>query len=324
MFYIIATVLLFICILFYFKIADRYNIVDKPNERSSHTIITLRGGGIVYWFAALFYFFLNIKENYLFFTAISMVSFISFYDDIKSLPNKLRFVVQILAMTIIFYSLNIFEIISWWGIIIAYVLSVGIINAYNFMDGINGITGLYSITVFSSFLYVNKYICPFCSEYFLILPILASMVFLFFNYRKKAKCFAGDIGSITIAFWIIYLLLILIIKTENIVWLLFLAVYGVDAVATILHRLYLKQNIFKPHRLHYYQILSNEKKISHRLVSLIYALLQLLISIIVIYMYGKLETIFLFVIILVPLSLVYCTKFIFQSESYPTIVNEIT
>ena len=314
MFYLIATILLIICMLVYFKVADRYNIVDKPNERSSHTEITLRGGGIIYWFAALFYFILHANENYLFFTAITLVSFISFYDDIKSLPNKLRFGVQLLAMSIIFYDLNIFSIMPWWGIILTYILSIGIINAYNFMDGINGITGLYTITVFLSLLYVNEYIYSFYDKDFMILPILASCIFLFFNYRKKAKCFAGDIGSIAIAFWIIYLLILLIIKTNNIIWILFLAVYGVDSVCTIIHRLYLKQNIFKPHRLHYYQILCNEKKMQHRIVSLSYAILQLIISFTVILTYNRINPSIIFIIVLLPLGLMYCTKFILQKN----------
>jgi UDP-N-acetylmuramyl pentapeptide phosphotransferase/UDP-N-acetylglucosamine-1-phosphate transferase len=309
MLYFIVIILLFASSLFYFKIADKYNIVDKPNERSSHTDIALRGGGIIYWITALIYFLLHLKDDYLFFSSITMISFISFYDDIKNLSNKLRFAVHILVMTIAFYSLNIFELIPLWGIIIVYILSVGIINAYNFMDGINGITGLYSFVIFLLFLYLNEYICEFCDKDFIIFPILASMVFLFFNYRKKAKCFAGDIGSITVAFWIIYLLLILIMKTSSIVWLLFLAVYGVDTICTILHRLYLRQNIFEGHRLHYYQILCNERKMQHRVVSLIYALVQLGISSIIIFTYNKMSPIVIFIIILSPLILIYCTKF---------------
>ena len=54
--YLLITLVLFLLELLYFKIADRYNIVDKPNHRSAHTEITLRGGGIIFWFAALLYF----------------------------------------------------------------------------------------------------------------------------------------------------------------------------------------------------------------------------------------------------------------------------
>ena len=59
MYYLIILVLLFLAELFYFHIADKYNIIDKPNERSSHTRITLRGGGIIFYLGALAYFLTN-------------------------------------------------------------------------------------------------------------------------------------------------------------------------------------------------------------------------------------------------------------------------
>lgn len=312
--YLIITILYFILILLYFKIADKYNIVDKPNERSSHTQVTLRGGGIIFWFAALFYFVLHLKSNYLFFIGISSVAFISFYDDIHSLSGKVRALVQFVAISLIFYDLSVFELVPWWIILISYIVAIGIINAYNFMDGINGITGIYTIAVLSSFLYVNNCMnsqlqITFIDNDFLIYPLLASVVFLFFNYRKKAKCFAGDVGSITIAFWIIYLLVALMLKTNSLIWLLFLAVYGVDTVCTILHRLYLKQNIFKPHRLHFYQILSNDRRIDHRIVSLIYGVVQLLVSYVVMVLYSTINNVVIAIVVLFPLLFLYLLKF---------------
>lgn len=302
-------ILLFVLELIYFKVADKFNIVDKPNERSSHTQVTLRGGGIIFWFAALFYFVLHLHESYLFFSAITMVSFISFYDDIKSLPNKLRLAIQLLAMSILFYALNIFEILPWWGTILAYLFAIGIINAYNFMDGINGITGIYSIVILASFYIVNKNILLFLDSDLILYPILASFVFLFFNFRKKAKCFAGDVGSICIAFWVIFLMASLILATGSIVWILFLAVYGVDSICTILHRLYLKQNIFQAHRLHFYQILSNEYKIDHRIVSLSYGIVQTCISGLVIYLYPLWNTVSIICLTIIPLIIIYTLKF---------------
>jgi UDP-N-acetylmuramyl pentapeptide phosphotransferase/UDP-N-acetylglucosamine-1-phosphate transferase len=177
------------------------------------------------------------------------------------------------------------------------------------MDGINGITGLYTLVVMGSLLYVNTKIQLFTDGNFIKYAMIASLVFLFFNYRKKAKCFAGDVGSIAIAFWIIYLVLKLILITNSVIWLLFLAIYGVDAICTILHRLYLKQNIFEAHRLHLYQVLSNEYKIQHRLVSLYYALAQIVISVLVIYFYQKVQDLILFVFIITPLLLIYTLKF---------------
>ena len=307
--YLLITLVLFLLELFYFKIADRYNIVDKPNHRSAHTEITLRGGGIIFWFAALLYFAQHIENNYFFFAGISLVSLVSFWDDIQSLSNKIRISVHFLAISLIFYDLGIFDSVPVLGIVIAYILAIGLINAYNFMDGINGITGLYTLVVMGSLLYVNQNIQVFIDADFIKYAMLASLVFLFFNYRKKAKCFAGDVGSIAIAFWVIYLVLKLVLVTNSLVWLLFLAVYGVDAVCTILHRLYLKENIFEAHRLHLYQILSNEYQIQHRLVAAFYSITQVVISILVVVLYQKISDILLFLVLVSPLLLLYSLKF---------------
>ena len=298
-----------IIMLLYFKIADYFNIIDKPNQRSSHTEITLRGGGIIFWFAALLYSAQHIQNNYFFFTGITLVSLVSFWDDIQSLSNKIRISIHFLSITLIFYDLDIFNLFPIVAIIISYIIAIGLINAYNFMDGINGITGLYTLVVMGSLLYVNKNIQLFTDNGFIKYVMIASFVFLFFNFRKRAKCFAGDVGSIAIAFWIIYLVLKLILKTDSVVWLLFLAVYGADAVCTILHRLYLKQNIFEAHRLHLYQVLSNEYKIQHRLVSLYYALAQIMVSVLVVFLYQKISETLIFLIITIPLLLVYSLKF---------------
>lgn len=309
MLYIFITLALFLLELCYFKLADKFNIIDKPNHRSAHTEITLRGGGIIFWFASLLYFTQNIDTNYLFFLGITLVSLVSFWDDIQNLPNKIRLLVHFSAISLIFYNLNIVEILPSWGIMIAYILSIGIINAYNFMDGINGITGLYTIVVMVALLYVNQYVFEFIDFKFIVYPILASIVFLFFNYRKKAKCFAGDVGSISIAFWIIYLLLKIVMETESLVWLLFLVVYGIETVCTILHRIYLKENIFEAHRWHLYQVLSNGYKIDHRLVSVLYAVLQALASCVVIFGYRFYSDLVIFLIIVAPLVMAYTIKF---------------
>jgi len=185
---------------------------------------------------------------------------------------------------------------------------IGIVNAYNFMDGINGITGLYSIAVLASLQYVNLWYGNFVHPDLIWFPMIASAVFLFFNFRKRARCFAGDVGSVAIAFWIVTLLLLLIIKTENLIWLGFLMVYGVDTVMTIFHRIYLKQNIMEAHRLHFYQILANECGISHLWVSIIYFIVQLACSAAIIAFYPSIGW-GIFVILSVVLVVIYSLKF---------------
>lgn len=234
-----------------------------------------------------------------------IIGVISFLDDRMTLSSRVRIIFHLIAVTLLFFFLNVFVTIPWWAIICLYIVTIGIINAYNFMDGINGITGLYSLVVLCGLQYVNLYKCSFIEADMIWLPMISCFVFLYFNFRKKAKCFAGDVGSITMAFWVILLLGKLILKTENYSYILFLAVYGVDAVLTIAHRLLLKQNIFDAHRLHFYQILANDQKIPHLLVSSVYAILQL--AIIVLIIFSGFDFFILMVLILPPLVFIYIT-----------------
>jgi UDP-N-acetylmuramyl pentapeptide phosphotransferase/UDP-N-acetylglucosamine-1-phosphate transferase len=302
-------VLLLAAELFYFRIADRFNIIDKPNERSSHNYITIRGGGIIWWVAALLFLLFHFSSSSLwFFAGITLIAGVSFVDDVMGLGQQVRLLFHLLAMSCAFYLAGVFGAYPWWGIVMGYIVFIGIVNAYNFMDGINGITGLYSIAVLASLQYVNLSYGNFVHPDLIWYPMIASVVFLFFNFRKRARCFAGDVGSVAIAFWIVTLLLLLILKTENLIWLGFLMVYGVDAVMTILHRIALKQNIMEAHRLHFYQILANEKRMPHRLVSLIYFTLQLLCSALIILFYPVMGW-GIFVILLLVLMGLYMIKF---------------
>lgn len=291
--YIIITIAFFLLMLVYFKIADKYNIIDKPNHRSAHTEITLRGGGIIFPIAYLFFMGSEIllkngfndstSANYwIFGLGLLLICGISFIDDMMDLSSKIRLIFHFVSVTLLLYFINAFQLLPFWAIPICYILIIGILNAYNFMDGINGMSGIYSLVVLSSLWSVNQYLIEFVTADFIIYPMIAALVFLYFNFRNKAKCFLGDIGSMGIAFWIIALLALLMIKTEDYKWFLFLAVYGVETILTIMERLKLKENIFDAHRRHLYQLFANEKKVSHLAVSSVYALIQLLINIIVI------------------------------------------
>jgi UDP-N-acetylmuramyl pentapeptide phosphotransferase/UDP-N-acetylglucosamine-1-phosphate transferase len=275
-YYIIILVLLFVAELFYFRVADKFNIIDKPNERSSHSRITLRGGGIIFYFGALAYFLSNHWEYPWFMLALTLITFISFVDDIRSTSQGLRLVFHFTAMALMFYQWGLFSL-SWWWIIIALIICTGIINAYNFMDGINGITGGYSLVILGALAYINSEITTFVEPALINTVLCAVLVFCFFNFRKKAKCFAGDVGSVSIAFILLFLIGKLIIKTEDFSWIILLSVYGVDSVLTIIHRLMLHENIGLPHRKHMYQLMANELKIPHVGVSLIYMGAQALV-----------------------------------------------
>ena len=302
MYYLIILVLLFLAELFYFRIADKCNIIDKPNERSSHTRITLRGGGIIFYFGVLAYFLTSHFEYPWFMLALTLITFISFVDDIRSTSQVLRLVFHFSAMALMFYQWGLFSL-PWWTLFVALIVCTGIINAYNFMDGINGITGGYSLVVLVALAYINEAVVPFVEQGFILTVLCSVVVFNFFNFRKRAKCFAGDVGSVCIAFVLLFFIGKLVIRTEDFSWIILLAVYGVDSVLTIIHRLMLHENIGLPHRKHLYQIMANELKIPHVIVSLAYMTIQTFIIVGYIY-YQQYGYIFLIGCILL-LSAIY-------------------
>ncbi|ASE62426.1 glycosyltransferase family 4 protein [Chryseobacterium indologenes] len=303
----IVTVILFISMLVYFRIADKYNIIDKPNHRSAHTQITLRGGGIIFPIAFIIFCIFNYNEaiqNYWSFgLGLLAICGISFIDDVKTLSNKIRLSVHLLAVILLLYFTGAFELMPFWAWPMLFVIIIGTLNAYNFMDGINGMTGVYSLITLGSLAYINKDIVEFTDQNFIYYPILASLVFLFFNFRKKAKCFAGDVGSMGIGFWIIGLITLLIMRTGEYKYILLLSVYGMEVVLTIMERLSLKENIFEAHRRHLYQLFANEKKVSHLVISGVYAIIQVIVNIFLIY--SDLPVWAIVLIIFIPLGILY-------------------
>lgn len=303
--YFIVFIVLIILELFYFKFADRFNIIDKPNERSSHTTITLRGGGIVFYFGALIFFILSGFQYPWFFLGLTLMTAVSFLDDVFTLSNKIRLVIHFISVLLMTYQLDLFSM-PWYYLLITFVIVVGVINAYNFMDGINGITACYSLAVGGLLMVVNDQI-SFIEQDLLAYSLMGVLVFAFFNFRTKAKCFAGDVGAVAIAFILLFALGALIIKTGNVIYILFLCVYGIDAVWTIVRRLLKKENIFEAHRSHLYQYLGNEAKVNKLAISFSYGLIQFIVGLIVIqFSQQSVVTQFVFSIcLLVGLSALY-------------------
>ncbi|WP_262709285.1 UDP-GlcNAc--UDP-phosphate GlcNAc-1-phosphate transferase [Emticicia agri] len=214
-----------------------------------------------------------------FFTGFTIIAFISFLDDIYSLPSRYRLIFQFCGILLLLCQVYYSSPYSYWLFFFLSILSVGIVNAYNFMDGINGITGIYSLILIICLSYVNNFITTFIEEDFIITIILSVSVFLFFNFRKKAICFGGDVGSVGIAFLLVFFTGQLINTTYDWKYLFFFSIYGLDTIYTILFRLSKKQNIFEAHKLHFFQILVYQTGFSHLQVAAGYAISQLLLNI---------------------------------------------
>ncbi len=276
---ILSAVLLFVAELLYFRVADRCGIKDVPNARSSHNTVVLRGGGVIFlvagWIWSAWYGF-----AYPWFLAgLTIVSVVSFADDVRSLPNSVRLFAQFAAAAMASWQLGILRWDIWWVAPLALVVYAGVTNVANFMDGINGITAANALAVLVPFAVVNAG-GAYVAQSLVATALLAVLVFGYFNFRPKgrAKCFAGDVGSVGVAFILLFLLGSVIVRTGDVTWLIFLLVYGVDGCLTILHRVWLRENLGTPHRKHAYQVMANELGIGHVKISLLYMALQLAVS----------------------------------------------
>lgn len=326
--YLIIAAILLAAELIYFRIADKCNIIDKPNERSSHTKVVIRGGGIIFviglWVWSAFFGF----QYPWMLAAVTLAAGISFVDDIHSLPDSVRLVVQFVAMGLLFWqivqSLGFAggEFAWWqWALIgiAALIVCVGATNIYNFMDGINGITAGYSLAVLVPLFLANRMsdlAGQFVDGSLIVVIVLSVLVFSFFNFRpkNKAKCFAGDVGSVGMAFILLFLIGCLIMKTRDITWLIFLLVYGIDGCCTIVHRVMLHENLGEAHRKHAYQLMANELGMSHVLVSLIYIALQLVISLVMVYLIPN--TVLAHWIYLIVVALVLAGAYVVLMKKY--------
>jgi UDP-N-acetylmuramyl pentapeptide phosphotransferase/UDP-N-acetylglucosamine-1-phosphate transferase len=263
----------------YIVLAKKFKILDIPNNRSSHTKPIIRGGGIIFPISVLIYaIFFEFSYAY-FLISLLLISVISFLDDIYTISSKWRFLVQLIAALLLIVEL--FNPFSFYCLLLIPVL-VGILNGYNFMDGINGITASYSFVNIITLLVINQGL-GFVENDLLLVLLFSVLIFSFLNFRNKAICFAGDVGSVSIALIVLFLLFKLIITTLNPVYILLLVVYGIDTGVTLFVRLKNGENIFNPHREHLYQKIVDVSKWSHTRVSLFYSLIQIVINVIVVY-----------------------------------------
>jgi UDP-N-acetylmuramyl pentapeptide phosphotransferase/UDP-N-acetylglucosamine-1-phosphate transferase len=291
-------VLSFLLISVYKKIALRFNIVDIPNRRSSHVQPTIRGAGIIFPIIYILILCYNlwipkstieyIDVNYII-VALFISSSISFIDDIYPQSIIIRSILYLISLTLIFLNTSLFELFTinensiyhYLFLAIAVLFSFGMMNTYNFMDGINGILVSNSIiTVSSIFIafYLNS--SQFANLYLVFIPVL--FVFGYFNFRKRALFFAGDIGSISISLILIIAIFKLIQITHNFSYLLFFSTFVIDSWFTILFRLIRREPLHKPHRSHLYQFLYNEKQLSFWKIAVIFAIPQIIINYLVI------------------------------------------
>jgi UDP-GlcNAc:undecaprenyl-phosphate GlcNAc-1-phosphate transferase len=278
--YLAFIIFLVLTSLVYFRVARSYRIVDLPNHRTMHEGATIRGGGIVVLFGMIVYTLVFYNPGYYFLAGLALLGITGFLDDLIDLSGRIRFTIQAVSIVLILLQLGLIDIPVLWLIVLV-VIATGVLNAFNFMDGINGMTAGYSLVFVSTLIYINYFVRSFIEIDFLYGYFLAIGVFCFFNFRKKAVCFAGDVGSLSIAFINVFLLMKLMDATQSFVFIFLLAIYGIDTVFTIIQRLLRKENIFEAHRMHLFQVIVSNTGISHLTMTGVYMLFQAMVNLVI-------------------------------------------
>ncbi len=273
----------------------REHLLDAPNERSSHTELTPRGGGVGI-FAAFIAAGLTLRIPTTFLFAAVLISTVSFYGDYIRISVKFRFTVQLVAAMLFLFpllpSLSEHFALSYFGfspfiffLILALILLfvIGTANFYNFMDGINGIAGLSGVIAFGLLGAYTLYLTP-ANPYYAALPklsiciALACLGYLPFN-MPRARVFMGDVGSILLGFVFAAMVVTLARNYDEMICFAgLLFPFYADALTTMAIRLRDHENLFRPHRRHLYQLLANEAGIAHWKVTLLYAAMQLVVG----------------------------------------------
>ncbi|MCM1004792.1 MAG: hypothetical protein NC402_00665 [Prevotella sp.] len=278
-FFIFTSIFLLSAEIGYILLARKY---IRCANRNGYPAVVI-GGGIIFYIAMLIWYLTSLNctstgSGTNFIIGLTLVAACSFADDLVQLTVWFRLIVQFVAVAFLGLQCGIFDLhpIIWP---IFMVCTVGFVNAYNFMDGINGITAVYSLSVLGTFLYIDICQVNFVPASMIVMAVIAVTVFALFNYRRKAIVFAGDVGSISMGFIVATLLIYYIIETHRLTSIVLVGVYGVDTLLTVLLRIYKGETIFKPHHKHLYQRLNNELKYSQLRIVNGYAMLQLAISI---------------------------------------------
>lgn len=312
--YLSAVLILFISNIVYLKVARKFNILDRPDYRGSSRNSNITGGGVVFYISFLLFFAYENQNQYsLFFVAVTTMAFISFIDDIQGLSVWKRLLFQSFSIVLLVMNIGITKYLMPFCI-----SGVYIINSYNFMDGINGITGIYSLVLISAFCFLN-YCYPFMENNdLMIFTGISLLIFSFYNFRDKAVFFAGDVGSIVIGMIVFFLLLKSLIVLKFPLLISFILIYMIDTSLTILRRLTLKENIFEPHRKHLYQVLFDNTKLSHYHITIYYSFIQFCFVVIAFFNFDKSKTTQISILLIE----VFCLIFFYLMQYNKLTVNK--
>lgn len=288
MIYFITVIILLLSLYIYFPIARKYSLLAGVNNRSSHKKPVITAAGFIFYLSYVIYMIDCIvfgKEiMWFWFIGLTLLAVVSFIDDLKDVWFLIRLVAQTVAASFLLLQIGhdtgivmTASVSQWSAAIMMLIVAVGLFNLYNFMDGLNGMLGGLALSMSVPLLLIDIYVFDarnFVDPEIIGLTIVATLVFLFFNFRAQPKCFSGDVGSIVLGYMMTYFVFSLVVKTGNVAYFLLFSAVLIEAGLTVMQRLFAGDNIFAPHRIHLFQLFCNEFYKSHRLVSGIYAGIQ--------------------------------------------------
>lgn len=259
---LLVLIISFLATFILINLTRKYNVIDIPNDRSSHELPTPRGGGlaiVITWFSSITYLWIiNYLTSNLYFALISglFLAIVSILDDLMNIKPLIRFLIQLLTATSAIFFLKGFNLLIgvdynnflWLAFNFIIIISiVWFINLFNFLDGIDGYASIEAISV--------ALILYFFTSNLLLLIISASTIgFLIWNW-PRAKIFMGDVGSTQLGF-ILVVLGIHFHNTEQFpiwFWLMITSVFWFDATLTLFRRWRNKEKLSQAHRKHAYQ-----------------------------------------------------------------------
>lgn len=235
-------------------------------------------GGVLFYVALLISFVVTGFQYPWFFIGLSLITLLSLMDDIKTQHWRLRMNVHTMAMLLMLYEWGLFQHYLIYGFM-ALIFCMWMVNAYTVMDKGHGMTVLHSLVTVLALWYINTFQKEFIQEGILEMLVLALLIFGAFNICKKPKIEPNSVGAVALAYTIVFLISMLVIKRREFGPVVLLAVYGVDTVLTFAHLLMNGKAVFQPHRMHLFQLLVDYVKLPPLLVACIYSSIQAVISV---------------------------------------------
>jgi UDP-N-acetylmuramyl pentapeptide phosphotransferase/UDP-N-acetylglucosamine-1-phosphate transferase len=289
--FIVLAILAYVGVRWLRRYAEKRSILDDPGERSSHLVPTPRGGGlaIVVLVLAIGIWSASQAEwirGLIYVVGGVLIAWLGWRDDLDSLSARIRFGVQGIVAIISIFGLGYFKAVSIpmfgelqlgvMGIVITFLWIIGLTNAYNFMDGIDGMAGGVALSAGISWMWLASNTRNAFAFWIALAITASSLGFLGHNW-SPARIFMGDVGSTFLGYSFAVLPLISSDRSGDALLLGTLLMWTIimDAGVTFIRRLFNRENVFAPHRSHLYQrlVIAGYK---HETVSMLYIVLTLL------------------------------------------------